>query len=134
MAADPELVERAVALFDAARRGDLEELAGALDAGIPVELVDAGGNSYLMLAAYHGHAAAVDLLIDRGADVDRLNDMGQSPLAGAIFKRHDDVVRTLVAHGANADLGRPSAREMHASLGGDGALWEREDGSRPPPP
>ena len=50
-----------------------------------------------MLAAYHGHAAAVRALVARGADVDRLNDRGQSPLAGAVFKGEDAVVGVLVA-------------------------------------
>jgi hypothetical protein len=45
-----------------------------------------------MLAAYHGHADLVKLLIQFGADPNRLNDRGQSPLAGAVFKKEDAVV------------------------------------------
>lgn len=45
-----------------------------------------------MLAAYHGHASVVSLLIRQGADPNQLNDRGQSPLAGAIFKKEDEVV------------------------------------------
>lgn len=45
-----------------------------------------------MLAAYHGHAELVTLLIQHGADPNRLNDRGQSPLAGAVFKKEDDVI------------------------------------------
>jgi len=45
-----------------------------------------------MLAAYHGHAPLVKLLIQHGADPNSLNDRGQSPLAGAIFKGETDVV------------------------------------------
>jgi len=48
-----------------------------------------------MLAAYHGHAQLVKLLIDNGADPNRLNDRGQSPLAGAVFKMEDEVVEVL---------------------------------------
>ena len=125
MSADPELVEIAVGLFDVAREGDVERLAFAFDAGVPPDLVDAGGNSYLMLAAYHGHAQAVSLMIDRGANIDRLNAMGQSPLAGAVFKGHVPVVRVLVEAGANPDLGHPSAREMDAGSGGDGGRLRR---------
>lgn len=125
MSVDAGLVEIAVGLFDVAREGDVDRLASAFDAGVPVDLVDASGNSYLMLAAYHGHDRAVLLLIDRGANVDRLNEMGQSPLAGALFKGYDHVVRVLVAAGANPDLGRPSGREMDASSGGDGSRLRR---------
>jgi ankyrin repeat protein len=121
--ADPALVDLAVRLFDAAREGDTARLAAAFDAGVPVDLVDATGNSYLMLAAYHGHAEAVSLLIDRGADVDRLNQMGQSPVAGAVFKGHAAVTDLLIGAGANPDLGRPSARDMDVRAGGDGSRF-----------
>lgn len=46
-----------------------------------------------MLAAYHGHADLVHLLIQHGADPNRLNDRGQSPLAGAVFKKEDEVIQ-----------------------------------------
>lgn len=45
-----------------------------------------------MLAAYHGHADLVKLLIQHGADPNRVNDRGQSPLAGAVFKKEDEVI------------------------------------------
>lgn len=45
-----------------------------------------------MLAAYHGHAPLVKLLLDHGADPNSLNDRNQSPLAGAVFKGEDEVV------------------------------------------
>ena len=63
-----------------------------------------------MLAAYHGHADAVSVLVARGADVDVINDRGQTPLAGAVFKGYPDVVTALVAAGADADRGSPTAR------------------------
>lgn len=46
-----------------------------------------------MLAAYHGHADLVKVLIQHGADPNRLNDRGQSPLAGAVFKKEDAVIQ-----------------------------------------
>lgn len=46
----------------------------------------------LMLAAYHGHAELVKVLLQHGADPNRLNDRGQSPLAGAVFKKEDAVI------------------------------------------
>jgi len=45
-----------------------------------------------MLAAYHGHAPLVRLLVEHGGDPNRLNDRGQSPLAGAVFKMEDAVI------------------------------------------
>jgi ankyrin repeat protein len=110
---DPDALDLAYRLFDLARDG-APELLGYLDAGATANLTDAAGNSLLMLAAYHGHAALVTGLADRGADVNIINDRGQTPLAGAIFKDTADVVRALVAAGADPELGQPSARESAA--------------------
>ncbi|OUZ09121.1 hypothetical protein BHE97_11505 [Aeromicrobium sp. PE09-221] len=114
---DPKLVELAHRLFDDARTGDAERLAAYIDAGTPVDLTDAAGNTLLMLAAYHGHGDAVAVLAERGADVNRVNDRGQSPLAGAIFKGEDEVVRLLREHGADLDAGTPSARATAEMFG-----------------
>jgi ankyrin repeat protein len=113
----PEMVELAHQMFDLARSGMVERLLAYVDAGVPVDLTDARGNTLLMLAAYHGHPAVVAGLAERGADVDRLNDRGQSPLAGAVFKGEDEVVATLLAHGADPDVGTPTARETAAVFG-----------------
>ncbi len=114
-----ELVELAHQMFDLAREGAFERLAAYVDAGVPVELTDAAGNTLLMLAAYHGHPATVAALVERGADVDRVNDRGQSPLAGAVFKGEDEVVATLLGHGADPDAGTPSARATAEMFGRD---------------
>ena len=106
----PELVDLAHQMFDLARAGHTERLLAYIDAGVPVDLIDASGNTLVMLAAYHGHASAVVGLAGRGADVDLLNDRGQSPLAGALFKGEDDVVAALLDAGADPDVGTPTAR------------------------
>ncbi len=116
-APDPELVELAHQMFDLARAGETERLAAYVESGVPVDLTDASGNTLLMLAAYHGHAATVAALTARGADADRVNDRGQSPLAGAVFKGEDDVVRVLLDAGADPDAGTPTARETAAMFG-----------------
>ena len=114
---DERPVDLAHEMFDLARHGQGERLAAYVDAGVPVDLTDASGNTLLMLAAYHGHAPTVALLAARGADADRVNDRGQSPLAGAVFKDEQDVVRTLVEAGADPDAGTPSARATAAMFG-----------------
>lgn len=113
----PEHVELAHQMFDLARLGHVQRLLAYVDAGVPVDLTDAAGNTLLMLAAYHGHAAVVAGLAERGADVDRLNDRGQSPLAGAVFKGEDEVVATLLACGADPDAGSPTARATAEMFG-----------------
>ncbi|MGA8211647.1 MAG: ankyrin repeat domain-containing protein [Nocardioidaceae bacterium] len=114
---DDGVVELAHRMFDLARAGEGRLLADYVGAGVPVNLTDTSGNTLLMLAAYHGHAATVRALVDLGADVDRLNDRGQSPLAGAVFKDDGDVVTALLLAGADPDAGTPSARATAEMFG-----------------
>ena len=108
----PEETARVVELaMHFAREGMTDELAGFVEHGLPADVQDEGGNTPLMLAAYHGHAATVRMLVERGADVDRRNNRDQSPVAGAIFKGEDEVVRILREAGADLDAGSPTARQ-----------------------
>ncbi|MFF2843523.1 ankyrin repeat domain-containing protein [Paenarthrobacter sp. NPDC057981] len=108
---DDETLALAHALFDAAREGDAGLLRSYLNAGAPATLTNAAGDSLLMLAAYHGHEDAVQLIIHHGADVNAANDRGQTPLAGAVFKGYVGVARALLDAGADPDAGTPSARD-----------------------
>lgn len=111
----PEETARVIELsMHFAREGMTEELAGFIDHGLPNDVQDDDGNTPLMLAAYHGHADTVQMLIQRGADVDLRNQRNQAPVAGALFKGEDAVVRLLIAAGADLDAGTPSARDTAA--------------------
>ncbi|SDJ86320.1 ankyrin repeat domain-containing protein [Streptomyces indicus] len=114
---DPEVVELATKIFDLARQGETETLAAYVDAGVPVNLTNDRGDSLVMLAAYHGHAAAVRVLLERGADADRANDRGQTPLAGAVFKGETEVIEALLAGGADPAAGTPSAVDTARMFG-----------------
>lgn len=116
-AVDDEVLEFAHQLFDLAREGRTERLGAYIEAGVPVELTDADGNTLVMLAAYHGNAGTVQELVRLGADPNRLNDRGQSPLAGAVFKGEDLVVSVLIGAGADPDHGQPSARDTARMFG-----------------
>jgi ankyrin repeat protein len=104
-------------MFDLARAGDTDRLEAYVEAGVPVDLTDAAGNTLVMLAAYHGHAGTTAMLAGLGADVGRVNDRGQSPLAGAVFKGEDEVVAALLDAGADPDAGTPTAREAAVLFG-----------------
>lgn len=119
---DPEVVELAGRLFDLARTGEGEALAAYVDAGVPVNLGNDRGDTLVMLAAYHGHAAAVRILLARGADADRPNDRGQTPLAGAVFKGEDEVITALLDGGADPAAGTPSAVDTARMFGKDELL------------
>lgn len=114
---DPEVIELATKVFDLARRGETETLAAYVDAGVPANLTNDRGDSLIMLAAYHGHASAVEALLARGADGDRPNDRGQTPLAGAVFKGEAPVIEALLAGGADPASGSPSAVDTARMFG-----------------
>jgi ankyrin repeat protein len=117
-----DVADLASRLFDMARTGDAQTLAAYLDAGVPVDLTNARGDTLVMLAAYHGHPEVVRVLTARGADVDRANDQGQTPLAGAVFKAEDEVVRALLDAGADPQAGTPNAVEAARVFGQTGYL------------
>ncbi|MFJ5229138.1 ankyrin repeat domain-containing protein [Kitasatospora sp. NPDC088391] len=116
---DAEALTLTDRLFDAARTGDAGLLAAHVDAGTPANLTNDRGDSLLMLAAYHGHVAAVTALLERGAAPDGANDRGQTPLAGAVFKGATEVVDVLLAHGADPRAGMPSALDAARMFGKD---------------
>ncbi|KAI1826617.1 hypothetical protein F4861DRAFT_536928 [Xylaria intraflava] len=79
----PEAIELATRMYNATREGQIDLFREALPAGLPATLTNDKGDT---LAAYHGHADLVRLLIQNGGDPNRLNDRGQSPIAGVVFK------------------------------------------------
>ena len=83
---DDETIAFAHRMFDLARAGATEELAANVDAGLPVNLTNAKGDTLLILAAYHAHPDTVAALLARGADPARVNDRGQTALAAAVFR------------------------------------------------
>lgn len=103
--------------MELARTGQTADLLDFLDHGVPVDITDADGNTFLMLAAYRGHEETTRALIARGADVNLRNSRDQSPLAGALFKGEEAVVRALVAAGADVDAGTPTARQAAEMFG-----------------
>ena len=107
---DDDALALAQTLFQAARDGSDTLLGAYLDAGVPATMTNSAGDSLLMLAAYHGHAGTVQLLLQHGADANTANDRGQTPLAGAAFKGYTDVARVLLGAGADPEAGAPSAR------------------------
>lgn len=113
----PEDVQKlAGRLFDMARQGDAT-LVEYLSHGVDPNLVNHEGQSFVMLAAYNGHAELVSQLAEAGADVNLLNDRAQSPLAGAVFKKNDDVIEALLAAGADPHAGQPSAIDSARMFG-----------------
>ena len=114
--------ELATRLFAMARAGDTGALDAYVAAGVPADLANDSGDTLVMLAAYHGHAATVRALLARGAAPDRPNDRGQTPLAGATFKGEADVVAALLEGGADPHAGQPTAVATARMFGRDDLL------------
>jgi ankyrin repeat protein len=89
-----------VAAAGLGRREDAARLLPGADA--------ASRHAALALAAQHGHAEVVALLLEAGEDPDRYNPEGlhahATPLHHAALAGHLDAVRLLVEHGARLDL------------------------------
>lgn len=107
---DDDAVALAHEMFDMARQGRTEQLCALLDAGAPVDLTNAKGDTLLILAAYHQQPAAVRALLARGADVERLNDRSQNAVTCAVFRQDAEIAELLLDAGADPDAGTPSAR------------------------
>jgi ankyrin repeat protein len=98
---DDDVITLALRIFDTAREGRTEELAGFLDRGVPVDFTTPNGDTLLMVAAFNGHADTVQMLLDRGADHTRVNKAGDSALDTAVLEGHGGVMRALLAAGAS---------------------------------
>lgn len=66
--------------FDAARAGLCEDILTFLCDAVDIDEPNQRGNTMLMLAAFHGHADAVELLLQKGANPMALNEDGATVL------------------------------------------------------
>ena len=115
----------ALDVFDAAAVGRTRGLEELVD-GEP-ELARAwspDGFTPLHLAAFFGHADAVELLLERGADVNALArnaELQVAPLHSAASGGHAEIVKMLVEQGAdvNARQGRGFTALQSAAQNGD---------------
>ncbi len=81
--------------------GDVTTIESLLAAGVNVNTRAVSGETGLMRAAAHGHAAAVELLLDWGAPVNVWRRDGFTALSLAAFFGHAEVVAILLRAGAN---------------------------------
>ena len=104
-------------VLDLAREGQTQELARAIERGVPVNLTGGSGDSLLILAAYHDHPETVRMLLEHGADANRVNDRGQTALGAAVFRQSAKSVGLLLDHGADVHAGSRSAVQIAAFFG-----------------
>lgn len=116
----PDPVGFAVAI----ERGDLAQAREWLDGGLAPDFEGAVIGSGLMIGAWEGNIAMMELFLARGADIDLVNARGEQALLHAAWKGHLAAVRWLIERGAK--LNRPggawSALHYAAFAGHDGVV------------
>jgi ankyrin repeat protein len=89
-----------------------------LDAGVDINARDQHGQTSLMIAARHGQAEVIRLLVTRGAALDHSAKYRLTALMLAVIGGHSEIVRVLVNAGANTAVrgsGAPGFHERTAS-------------------
>ncbi|MCB1234549.1 MAG: ankyrin repeat domain-containing protein, partial [Verrucomicrobiae bacterium] len=90
--------------FEAVSVGDPAVLPLFREAGLSIDsLIDAEGNTGLILAAAAGKTEMVQALLDAGLDPRAVNTAGRTALIEASGKGFTDVARLLVGRGADLD-------------------------------
>lgn len=85
-----------------ARSGEIDKVRAALEAGVPVDHVDAVDQSALIAAAGKNHLDVVRLLLERGANPNFRDPAGWTPLIHATyFGSSLELISLLVEKGAN---------------------------------
>lgn len=97
---------RAATLPDATRfsiaieLGDLSLAREWLDAGLAPDFEGAQIGTGVMIGAWEGNIAMMELFVQRGADINKTNSLGEQALLHAAWKGRLEAVRWLVEHGA----------------------------------
>lgn len=101
----PSPERRQELLFDAARIGRVDMIEPLITAGTNVDAYDQRGFTPLILAAYSGHASAVEALIAAGADPCRPDAaQGNTAQMGVAFKGDDAIAERLLKAGCDVNF------------------------------
>lgn len=91
-----------VAFGVAVETGDLSRAGKWLDEGLDPDFQADRIGTGLMIGAWEGNIAMMELFLARGADIHRVNRFGEQALQLAAWKGHADAVRWLLDRGAAA--------------------------------
>jgi ankyrin repeat protein len=89
---------------EAIHRGEVQEVARLLRAGVGINSKDRYGQTALMVAATKGHTDAVALLVQRGAALNVAAKYNLTALMLAAINGHTKIVRILVEAGADTQV------------------------------
>ncbi|MBI2960398.1 MAG: ankyrin repeat domain-containing protein, partial [Betaproteobacteria bacterium] len=96
--------------------GDVAQAREWLDAGLPPDFVGDRIGTGLMIAAWEGNIALMELFVARGADVNKTNAAGEQALLHAAWRGKLDAVKWLLAHGARLNRGPLQWSALHYAV------------------
>ena len=94
-------------LFPCAAAGDATTLKNLISCKVSVNAVDYSGQSALHLAAYHGRAEVVQILVEAGADTSQQNIWGKSTMDYAAQGGHVPIQQLLIKYAENCQQPTP---------------------------
>ena len=103
--------------------GDIGQAKQWLDAGLDPNFVADRIGTGLMIGAWTGNIALMELFAARGADIHRANGLGETALMHAVWKGQLDAVKWLIARGAGVNREGAAWTALHyAAFAGQGAV------------
>jgi ankyrin repeat protein len=109
------------ALMKAVQKGDADRVKQLIDDGANVDELNPNGDAPLVMAAYLGHAAIVQLLLEAGADLAAVDPgMKATALHAAAYAGRTEAARLLIEHGI--DINRQGPKNGYTAL--HDAIWE----------
>ncbi len=97
-------------------QGDLRAAREWLDNGLPADFEGSVIGSGLMIGAWEGNIAMMELFHSRGADINRTNRLGEQALQLAAWRGQLAAVRWLVERGARLDRDGPEWSALHYAV------------------
>lgn len=108
---------------NALEMGDLRQAKAWLDAGLDPNFEGHLIGTGLMIGAWEGNLALMELFYLRGADVNRTNRFGETALMHAAWKNRTEAMRWLLDHGARPNSGERQWSALHyAAFAGHAGL------------
>jgi len=96
--------------------GDLAQAREWLDAGLAPDFHADRIGTGLMIAAWEGNIALMELFVARGADVNQVNAAGEQALLHAAWRGKLGAVKWLVEHGAQVNRGPLQWTALHYAV------------------
>lgn len=96
--------------------GDVAQAEAWLQAGLPPDFMGSRVGSGLMIGAWEGNLALMQLFVARGADVNQTNGNGESAITLAAWRGNLPAVKWLLERGARINAGERQWSALHYAV------------------